>query len=301
MQFIPELNSWLNTRAFESPIGASSYDFPTEINKDKWTTKESVINLLFDPCFDSTTYVTTFKEIDFLKLDDRVLQNRLSIHRQTLHIYVPELSQYESMYLQSGSGENILEFTTEELDMLDRLFQYRTTGTADLTGIIIQPEHESILDSELSKLIFLYLNLKLNSDFSQYDFSNEIANSDRLIELMFEKFVLDSYFRDYATEYLVLDSTTEFKITELDSTSGVVVVTETMIDSKSLQLERKHRNDDDIAIILDGELQRIDKDYKIITDVGLTIIDWDGLGLQTKLQEDDRLYVIYSFEPLVGG
>ena len=288
MIFLPELNYWINLRTFEGPINEFNYDFPVTLS-DKWTTEDSVINLLFNDCFDSTSYTIVFKEINFRSLGDATLNNRLSSHISSdLHIFVPENTKYETLYSDYTAASNILEITYEEVSLLDLLLEFRLNKIVDISSIIY-----ANLTSSLSKLIYLYLYLKTNKNYDLFDMVLPVANEDRFLELIYEKYVLDAYFREFSKQYLVLDSTTTFSVTQLDSTTEVVNLSAVMITNKQIILDPKPYDPRDVSIVISGILKKLDIDYEI-TETG--ILNWNGFSLELELVEGSKMFISYSYE-----
>ncbi len=287
MIFLPELNYWCNLRKFEGPINEFNYDFPVALS-DKWSTENSVIDLLFNDGFDSTSYIIVFKEIDFSSLGDAALNNRLSTHISSdLHIFVSENAKYESLYSNDNDASNILEITPEEESLLDLLLVFRRTNTVDITSIIYED-----LNSSLSKLIYLYLYLKTNKNYDLFNMVLPVANEDRFLELIYEKYVLDAYFREFAKQYLVLDSTTTFTVTQLDSKAEVVTITADMITNKQIILDPKPYDSRDVSVVLSGVLKKLGIDYEI-TEAG--VLNWNGLSLELELVEGSKMFISYSY------
>jgi len=60
-------------------------------------------------------------------------------------------------------------------------------------GIVLKVRYD-ILGTKLSKLIYLYLDLKIYNNYSHYD-NNLIVSSGRLLESCYEVYVLDQIYK----------------------------------------------------------------------------------------------------------
>ncbi len=289
MKFIPELNYWIYKRYFEGPINEYPYEFPVEL-KEKWSESNSIISLLFNDTFKESSYQIMYEEVGFQGLNDFILTNRLVHYRSDLQVY----TSVEEGVEPSNQAQNVLEINEEEIQLLNILFDYRTTSSDSTSGLDLIIFDD--LDSGLSKLIYIYLQFVLYGDFSLYNNVDTYADSNRLIELIFEKYVIDTYFRSTANNYLILDSTTTFIITELQNNTEIFELSEQEIIDKQVELENIPYELEDIIVIVDGVNQRINFDYDVFTQDGISYITWDGLGLYSSLHQGDHLYISYSYE-----
>jgi len=301
MKIIPELNYWIYQRYFEGPINEHPFEFPVEVSEGRWSVNNSVLNLLFNDTFKENAYQILYKEIAFQSLNDYMLTTRLSAYRSTIQIYecsrgaiLPFPPPVTPCSLPNENGENIFDFTEEETRLLNVLFDYRTTGTdssAELDIIVFDD-----LESGLSKLIYIYLQLMIYDNFEIYNNDITYANPDRLIELIFEKYVVDSYFRVCKNSYLVLDTTTTLAITELQSKEEVFTLTDSDITTKQVVLSHIPRELEDVTVIIDGNIKKITFDYDIYIQESLAFLTWADLDLAYQLSSGDKIYVSYSYE-----
>jgi hypothetical protein len=106
-----------------------------------------------------------------------------------------------------SSGTNIFNLQAHDFATLDALLAYRNDGTAltviDSTsvsffsdasaGIFILHASLDALDTELSKMIYLYLVLQLYGRFEEYN-NDQIITSGGLLETCYESYLIDQYF-----------------------------------------------------------------------------------------------------------
>ena len=76
--------------------------------------------------------------------------------------------------------------------MLDLLLTYRTDSTAviNLSSIIYEN-----LSTPLSKLIYIYLNFKINNDYTEFDNSIPLSSSVQVLENFYESYLVDTIFK----------------------------------------------------------------------------------------------------------
>jgi len=299
MKIIPELNYWIYQRYFEGPINEYPFEFPTEMNKSKWCSDNSVLNLLFNETFNEDSYQILYKQISFQNLNDIILTTRLVQFRNDIQIYkcsrgsvLPYPPPTTPCSLPNENGENIFEFDEEEINLLNILFDYRSTGydTSSQLDVIIFDD----LNSSLSKLIYIYLQLSIYDNFDIYDNSLTYSNQNRLIELLFEKYVIDTYFRLLQKSYLVLDSTTTLKTIELQTIDEVITVNNIYFNAQRAPLQYTPFELEDFTLIVNGEVKKIVFDYDVYVHNDIPYLSWEDLELQVNV--NDKLYVCYSYE-----
>ena len=76
--------------------------------------------------------------------------------------------------------------------MLDKLLIYRTQP---LNASIDDIEYEN-LTTNISKLLYIYLDVMLNNSLENYNHNALISNSDDLFELFLEIYVIENIFRE---------------------------------------------------------------------------------------------------------
>jgi len=117
----------------------------------------------------------------------------------------PTLSRYFEI-TDSTNGENIFLLQNDDLILLNALLSYRnnpdtisiidsTSETSfDILTKILSTNY-NILSTNLSKLIFLYLKLKIYNDITIYgNLTDNISEDDNILECFYESYVLDQIF-----------------------------------------------------------------------------------------------------------
>jgi len=204
---VPELQYYFNNFVVNSVV--NKYEVPLPVPVDLiFLTSNTVVELLFNDDFSGTDYTYLYSN-----LDDKSTWPTLS--RQRLMIY--SSAKY---YVPDSAGSNVFNLQAHDFILLDALLQYRIDSTSltiiDSTSIQLITDSTSntsilyanfnLLSTPLSKLIFLYLNLKIYNNYENYNNLN-LVTSGTLLETCFELKLLDEYFS------LITDREISFAIT----------------------------------------------------------------------------------------
>jgi hypothetical protein len=200
---VPELEIYSRRFIIDSRVNEFGVPFPADL---KLTTTSfpqgSFIAMLFDECYDLDFY-------EYLYAEEPDKLSWPSVVRRRLNVY-PISARY--MEINNLSGRNLFNLQTDDFTLLDSLLVYRQDTTAlvvvDTTGITTTSlVHDATtgltilttslisLTTELSQLIFVYLDLVINKNISNYD-SNVAISTDYSLQTIYELFVIDKYF-DY--------------------------------------------------------------------------------------------------------
>ena len=210
---VPELQHWYNDFLVDRSI-VGKYRIPPPTNiPELYIPANSFIEMLFNDnyCGDSYEYRYTQETNSFCI--PRVVFDRMQIY--------PGSFQYVNL---DPTGDNIFSLKSDDFTLLDALLEYRILTcdtTADLVcgvdstevfsllvidstnvsftcdttaGICILEASLGSLSTNLSKLIYLYLDLKVNGDFSKYNNNNLVSNC-QLIESCYESYLIDQYYK----------------------------------------------------------------------------------------------------------
>jgi hypothetical protein len=184
---VPELNHYFFSYITKNcAIGKFQIEFPVDI-VDAYLTmsQKSFIRLLFD---DEWPVILTLYDYLFREITNKV--SWPGVVRDRMGIF-PQSAKY---YICDGNEEcitNLFFLESDDFVMLDKLLEYRLTTTTIISDI-----DYDLLNTNLSKLIYLYLNLKINMTL---EYSDETiictANVKTLLEYCYEIYVLDNYFK----------------------------------------------------------------------------------------------------------
>jgi hypothetical protein len=140
-----------------------------------------------------------------------------SVVNRRIHIYPG--SKYVRMTIpEDETAEDIFNLTNEEKTMLNALLAYRMDSTAitvvDSTSSTYYDSTASVLycvysglSSTLAKLIYLYLDLKVNNNITKYNHL-DLISSGGLLTSCYEAYVINAYFKQISARAPDLMSTT---------------------------------------------------------------------------------------------
>ena len=191
---VPELQLWSHRFVLDSEVNKYEVPYPPETPTHCYPAG-SFISLLFDDDYSLDYYEHLYAE----------KEDRLSwpwIVRQRLLVY-SRSAKY--MIINTQSGENLFLLQQDDFTMLDALLAFRMDSTAvvlidDSTAPVSFDSTSGIavasldtLTTELSKLIFIYLDLCINRNTSNYD-TNVPISTDHALQTVYELYVIDKYF-----------------------------------------------------------------------------------------------------------
>jgi hypothetical protein len=196
---VPELEIYSRRFIVDSRVNEFGVPFPPDIKVDTTCYPQgSFITMLFDECYDLDYYEVLYAEILDKLSWPAVVRRRLNVY--------PISAKY--MEINNLTGRNLFNLQTDDLTLLDSLLEYRqdttglvvidttsiTTTTLDTSGsIAILTTSLVSLSTELSQLIFVYLDLVINKSISNYN-SNVPISTDYSLQTVYELFVVDKYF-----------------------------------------------------------------------------------------------------------
>ncbi len=193
---VPELQHNFYTFVVESAINKYQVPFPVDI-PELYQPQNSFIELLFNKNYTGITYEYRYVENSGWGTVPVVAVDRLNLY--------PGSGKYMEL---DASGDNFFTLKSDDFTMLDSLLRYRidstsltmvdTTGSTALTfdstsnTYILQANYNS-LSTPLSKLIYLYLDLKLRGNTDKYNNTTLVCVT--LLEACYEALVMDEYFK----------------------------------------------------------------------------------------------------------
>ncbi len=187
---IPELNSWFNRFVKNSSVNKNQITIPTEIN-DIYLPPKSFIELLFNESYSYSEYYYKYNEDTNRYSWPNIVKTRMLIY--------PSAGKY---YKCAETGDNSFNLNDEDLVLLNALLQYRQDSTSvtiidsieiSFVDNVLYASYSNI-SSNLAKLIFLYLELKIYGRTSNYDNQILISSFDNILENMYESLVSDEIF-----------------------------------------------------------------------------------------------------------
>jgi len=173
--------------------------------------------------------------------------------------------------------------------MLDKLLEYRTTSTTSLNGITY-----GNLSTNLSKLIYIYIDIVVNSSYSRLNDVAMLSTEDNLLENLFETYVVNEAHKIMKNWSNIIDA----NILELRLVHDVIYVTEDMEIFEEADLTEP-TYDTNINVYHNGEQLSSDEfDIFIVIDTTggdttslTTYITWEDKDLD--IIENDTLVTEY--------
>ena len=190
---IGELQTWFSSFLVDSSVNKYEIPIPSLIGLDYFSNRRSFIELLFNDLYSQSDYLYKFIEDTNKYSWPYPVKTRLMVY--------PTSAKYYTI-TDSTSGENIFNLQSEDLTLLDALLQYRSDSTSVIIidSVLVSFNSNvlhatySNLSTNLSRLIFLYLDLKINNNYSNYDNTTLIATSTSVLENQYEVYVLDQFY-----------------------------------------------------------------------------------------------------------
>ena len=191
---VPELQLWANRFVLSSSVNKYEVPYPV-YDLTHCYPEGSFISMLFDD-----NYPLDFYEYLYAEKEDRL--SWPWVVRQRLLVY-PRSAKY--MIINTVTGENLFLLQQDDFTMLDTLLAFRMDSTSvtviddstspvsfdSTTGVVVASLET--LTTELSKLIFVYLDLCVNENTSNYDSIIPIS-TEHALQTVYELYVLDKYF-----------------------------------------------------------------------------------------------------------
>jgi hypothetical protein len=188
---VAELQHWFNHFVINSKINKYRVPPPVDI-PELYLGENSFIDMLFNNSYGQNSYEYKYSaEQDPLSVP-RVAATRLQVY--------PGSSQYLNL---DSDGSNIFDLQADDFATLDALLAYRNDATSltvvdsisvsfDATAIILYATLDN-LSTELSKMIYLYLVLKLYDRFEEYN-TETLISTGGLLQTCYESYLVDQYF-----------------------------------------------------------------------------------------------------------
>ena len=302
--FFPELNYWIHVLIRKSTISDKETKRPCHIEDTKWQGSESVISLLFDETFQNQQYQHLFYPADLIRLRsaEKLIQRRLQIYGPYVKPYLTVSEEYLSLLngspveLDDVIGENYFNISDEDLVFLDLLLTYRLTDNANISGIVFND-----IVSSLSKLIYIYLDFKLNGNLTNYSTTGITSDPKNLLQSLFEKFVINSIYTSLSHNYfrdIIVEDERSMHPTK-DNEVRIFLVSEQISNRVVLMdLDKTSIDELSVYIIKKGQQLRPGKDFiytMIDSDTG--IVDSEGIN---TFKQQGRIEFLPHIELTVG-
>jgi hypothetical protein len=180
-RLVPELQYYFNSFVSSSIMNKKLFPIPAPLRIEYFDENRSFIRMLFDDSWSYDEYWYKYIREDAKGSWPLEVQTRLNVY--------PTSGQY---YICSDSTAaiNLLVLQADDLLLLDKLCDYRI----DPDNTTLVDIDYSLLTTNLSKLIFIYLSLKIDNDYTLYDDTQLISNSGNSLECCYEAYVSENIF-----------------------------------------------------------------------------------------------------------
>ena len=187
VKFVPELQYYFEKFVESSSLNKYQFRSPATFS-ESYTTPASFTELLFADNWPSiyTSYKYCYRELDRTSWTGSI-RDRLGIYSQSAQYYIID---EECPTGCNNSTSNIFQLQTDDITMLDKLLQWRL----DSTSVTIADIDSTALVTNLSILIYRYLDLKLNNNYTAYNNTTLIADQTRILEVVYESYVIENMF-----------------------------------------------------------------------------------------------------------
>lgn len=177
--YLPELNYYfLKYWNQNKSIFVDFVDVPSLIEtKDIYINDKSIFGLIFEDIFLYNTYNYLFQDVNISSLSKN-LRERIYSSRDVINCMV-----------SSEEGNNIFNLNQEDLDLLNKLKDYKSGNDVTIEDINYED-----LNSEIAILIYQFLDLKLNNNFEYFYYNSPINQSGGFVSLL-ELYILNEAHR----------------------------------------------------------------------------------------------------------
>jgi hypothetical protein len=177
----------MNTLIRGSQLNKDQTPAPVKIQDSYLGIPTSFIRVLFDDTWpsDSTSDSTAVSHL-YAEVPDRYawpypVKTRLLVYPTLAKYYIPS---------SDSSSQNLFVLVDDDLRMIDKLIDYRSNPAhADISDIVFND-----LTTGLSKLIYVYLDLKINNRTTYYDGTTLLARDRNILENCYEVYVIQNVF-----------------------------------------------------------------------------------------------------------
>lgn len=182
---VPEFQHYTNKLIINTVLNKNVIPFSSPIDEQYLNDNKSFIRLLFDNDWPDT--LTSYRYLyrqESLTLCPQAIKVRLMLYPQSAKYYVCDSDD------PSRCNINIFNLHLDDLIMLDKLLEYRL----DSTSVTLITIDYSSLSTSISKLIYIYLDLKINNTYAPYDNDTIISDPTNPLQNFYELYVIEEIY-----------------------------------------------------------------------------------------------------------
>lgn len=184
VKFVPELNFYFGEFVKNTRLNKYQMKSPSSFSESIITPK-SFIELLFNNSWPQlyTDYIYHYRQETSQSAWASTIKDRINLYSNSSQYYVLANSN-ENL---DSTSSNIFLLQQDDIMMLDELLKYRLDKTITL-------DSTAVLTTNLSTMIYLYLDLKVNNNYQVYNNTNLIADPSIILEVSFESYLIENMF-----------------------------------------------------------------------------------------------------------
>lgn len=186
---VPELQHYVAEYVNNSDLNKELILAPVDIPTIYLDENKSFVRLLFDDGWESydLNYRYLYRAVPKTSIPQEVLL-RLMVYPMSARYYLCDSDDITICDL------NIFNLQPDDLMMLDKLLEYRL----DSTSVSIVGIDYNTLSTSLSKLIYIFLDLRINQSYAHYNTPDLISSPGQVLENLYEAFIIEQIF-DYVS------------------------------------------------------------------------------------------------------
>jgi len=186
---VPDLQYWVSKFILSSALSKYQIDVPVELTESIMQDcggDKSFIRLLFDDNWPKTqtSYRWLYREHTTRFSWPSTILTRMMVYARSAKLYICDSDD------TSVCNVNIFNLQDDDLEMLDRLLEYRVFDSTSVIDDITLAD----LSTKLSKLIWVFLSAVIKGDYSSYDNTDVWATSTVVLENCYEAYVVEKIF-----------------------------------------------------------------------------------------------------------
>jgi len=193
-KLVPELQWYFGTFLRSTILNKYKILYPAVLDCPCLNENRSFIRLLFDDNWPKTytSYRYLYREETNKGSWPQQVKTRLCIYPNSGQCFLSDRDPPEA-------DNNLFNLQDDDLLMLDKLLEYRCV---DSTSTVTLTMDYNSLTTNLSKMIFLYLDLKLNNAYERYNNEVLISSESSVLECCYEVYLGENMF-NFRSTYIV--------------------------------------------------------------------------------------------------
>jgi len=191
-RLVPELNYYFSVFVRTSVLNKYRVTYPAVLTCPCLDENKSFIRLLFDDNWPKTytTYRYFYREVNMAGWPEQV-RTRLAIYPSSAKCYLSDSDPPDA-------DNNLFNLEVDDLLLLNKLLEYRTSD--DPSGVSISEIDYITLNTPISKMIFLYLDLVINGNYENYNTETLISSESSVLESCYEIYLGEKMFNFKAVD-----------------------------------------------------------------------------------------------------